>query len=161
MICGSEALPTQTAHIIKSFDSESRAVIINNLGAIIKIPADEMTAMKTSLSLPWNLLREIRRWLRTFKVNVASEHSMRDVSTEWVGTGLHSSIVLKPWTYIYNLVGYVLKYLEDLDKNGLIYDGHIPQSEIGGDHGGGSFKMSFQVANVSNPNKPQNSVVFR
>ena len=58
----------------------------------------------------------------------------------------------------------MLKYLDDLDKNGLIYDGHITQSEIhlkiGGDHGGGSFKMSFQVANVSNPNKPQNSVVF-
>ena len=90
MICGSEALPTQTAHIIKSFDSESRAVIINNLGTIIKIPADEMTAMKTSLSLPWNLVREIRRWLRTFKVNVASERSMRDVSTEWVGTGLRT-----------------------------------------------------------------------
>ena len=58
----------------------------------------------------------------------------------------------------------MLKYIDDLDKNGLIYDGHIPQSEIhlkiGGDHGGGSFKMSFQVANVSNPNKPQNSVVF-
>ena len=60
MICGSEALPTQTAHI-KSFDSKSRAVIINNLGTIIKIPADEMIAMKTSLSLPWNLVREIRR----------------------------------------------------------------------------------------------------
>ena len=70
-----------------------------------------MTAMKTSLSLPWNLVREIRRWLQTFKVNVASEHSMRNVSTKWVGTALRteeipatvkkkrSSIVLNPWTY--------------------------------------------------------------
>ena len=90
MIYGSEALPTQTAHIIKSFDSDSRAVIINNMSTIIKIPADEMTAMKTSLSLPWNLVREIRRWLWTFKVKIASEHSMRDVSTEWVGTGLRT-----------------------------------------------------------------------
>ena len=45
MICGSEALQTKTANIIKSFDNESRDVIINNLNTI-KIPADEMTAMK-------------------------------------------------------------------------------------------------------------------
>ena len=32
--------------------------------------------------------------------------------------------------------------------------------KIGGDHGGGSFKMSFQVANVVNPNRKDNTVVF-
>ena len=32
--------------------------------------------------------------------------------------------------------------------------------EIGGDHGGGSFKMSLQVANVENPNRKDNTVVF-
>ena len=32
--------------------------------------------------------------------------------------------------------------------------------EIGGDHGGASFKMSFQVANVVNPNRKDNIVVF-
>ena len=31
---------------------------------------------------------------------------------------------------------------------------------ISGDHGGGSFKMSFQVANVENPNRKDNTVVF-
>ena len=31
---------------------------------------------------------------------------------------------------------------------------------IGGDHGAGSFKMSFQVANVENPNRKDNTVVF-
>ena len=38
-------------------------------------------------------------------------------------------------------------------KNGI----HI---KIGGDHGVGSFKMSFQVANVENPNRKDNTVVF-
>ena len=33
-------------------------------------------------------------------------------------------------------------------------------SKIGADHGGGSFKMSFQVANVENPNQKDNIVVF-
>ena len=32
--------------------------------------------------------------------------------------------------------------------------------KIGGDHGGGSFKMSFQVANVVNPNRKDNTDVF-
>ena len=32
--------------------------------------------------------------------------------------------------------------------------------KIGGDHGGASFKTSFQVANVENPNRKNNTVVF-
>ena len=32
--------------------------------------------------------------------------------------------------------------------------------KIGGDRGGGSFKVSFQVANVENPNRKVNTVVF-
>ena len=40
----------------------------------------------------------------------------------------------------------------------------MPQSEIwlkvGGDKGGGSFKMNFQIVNVQSPNSPQNTCVF-
>ena len=32
--------------------------------------------------------------------------------------------------------------------------------QIGGENGGSRFKMSFQVANVDNPNKKDNTVVF-
>ena len=32
--------------------------------------------------------------------------------------------------------------------------------KIVGDHGGGSFKMSCQVANVENPNQQSNTIVF-
>ena len=32
--------------------------------------------------------------------------------------------------------------------------------KIGGDHGVGSFKMTFKVANVENPNRKDNTVVF-
>ena len=179
MISGSssEALTTQTSHVVKSFNAESRDVIISKLDHIIKIPPEQMSAMKTCFSLPWNLVREIRRWLGSFKINVASEGSRRNGVNDWVGTGLRteeipatvkkskrSFIVLKPWCYIYNLVGYVLKYMDELKENNLLYDGGIPASEIhlkiGGDHGGQSFKMSFQVANVHNPNKPENSVIY-
>jgi len=44
------------------------------------------------------------------------------------------------------------------------HDGAIPADEIwvkiGGDKGGGSFKMSFQLCNVPNPNAPHNTCVF-
>ena len=32
--------------------------------------------------------------------------------------------------------------------------------EIGCDHGGGSFKLSYQIANVSHPNSTNNTVVL-
>ena len=32
--------------------------------------------------------------------------------------------------------------------------------KIGGDHGGGSFKMTYQIANVNNPNKLDNTIIF-
>ena len=32
--------------------------------------------------------------------------------------------------------------------------------KIGGDHGGGSFKMSYNIANVANPNSKDNVLVF-
>lgn len=44
------------------------------------------------------------------------------------------------------------------------HQGTIPEDEIwvkiGWDKGGGSFKMSFQVANISTPNSPENTIVF-
>ena len=44
------------------------------------------------------------------------------------------------------------------------HGGVIPEDEIwvklGGDKGGGSFKMSFQICNVLHPNSPNNTCVF-
>ena len=44
------------------------------------------------------------------------------------------------------------------------HDGVIPKDEvwlkIGGDKGGTSFKMNFQIVNVSHPNSLSNTIVF-
>ena len=55
--------------------------------------------------------------------------------------------------------------MSDLHAAGLFFNHNfIPANEIhlkiGGDHGGGTFKMSFQVGNVEHPNKPSNTVIF-
>lgn len=44
------------------------------------------------------------------------------------------------------------------------HNGCLPEDKVflklGGDHGQGSMKMEFQIANVPKPNSPQNTVVF-
>ena len=44
------------------------------------------------------------------------------------------------------------------------HDGTIPEDEIwfkiGGDKGGGTFKMTVQIVNVLHPNSPNNTCVF-
>ena len=46
----------------------------------------------------------------------------------------------------------------------LVHHGFIKNKEIhvkiGGDHGGGSFKMSYQIANTKNPNSTNNTTIF-
>ena len=48
--------------------------------------------------------------------------------------------------------------------NRLVEHKGIPKDEIhikiGGDAGGGSFKMAFQIANVDKPNSKTNTVIF-
>ena len=112
------------------------------------------------------------------EVNLSSEKITREVVKEWVGEGVRCEevpamvvrdkktfIELRPWSYLYNLVGYVLKYLDDLQSNDLLHKHQfIPDNEIhlkiGGDHGGNSFKISFQIGNAEHPNQPQNIVIF-
>ena len=66
----------------------------------------------------------------------------------------------------FNLVGHIVNRLNDLTCFNIFLESHpsIPENEvhikIGGDHGGGSFKMSYQVANISNPNRVANTVIF-
>ena len=46
----------------------------------------------------------------------------------------------------------------------LIWNNAVPENEVhvnlGGDAGGGSFEMAFQIANLRHPNSKTNTVVF-
>ena len=98
---------------MKSFDAQAREEILNNFKSV-SILEKHVASMKSSLNIPWSLMRDVRRWLKTFKVNLASEGRTREVVKEWVGTGLRSedvpamvikdkkmSVELRPWCYIY------------------------------------------------------------
>ena len=119
-------------------------------------------------------MRQIRLWLGTFQIKMASEAKTRDLSKEWIGEGIRSEhaplfvkgkVESRAWCYIYNLVGHVMKRLSDHDDgNLLVQHPFISDNEIvikiGGDHGGKSFKMSYQIGNVDNPNRSSNTVLF-
>ena len=175
---GNESFTTQTAHIVKTVDEVSRESIIQKLNTTTTIPAEHVAAMKATQNIPWNLLEEIRRWLATFNVKLSTTNKVREVAKEWVGKGLKyeyapllvkkkkkSEVKLIPWCYIYNLVGHIISRLNELQEcNLLVTHNFIPADEIhvkiGGDMGGGSFKMTYQIANVNNPNKLDNTVIF-
>ena len=115
LISGSNdaAIASQTSHLVKSFDAQAREEILNNFKSV-SIPEKHVASMKSSLNIPWSLMRDVRRWLKTFKVNLASEGRTREVVKEWVGNGLRSeevpamvikdkkmTVELRPWCYIY------------------------------------------------------------
>ena len=177
---GNEAITAQTSAFVKTFPEDQRKKIVGNLRNLTAIPPVHVAALKSSLNIPWNTMREISRWLRTFDVKLASEKTARSVAKTWVGHGLvvesaplttrvpgnkELVIELRPWGYMYNLVAHVLHRLDELDKEGMLFNHpFIPSDEIqikvGGDHGDTSFKMSYQIANVQNPNRKENTVVF-
>ena len=180
MIAGNscDAVSTHTSHLVKSLDASAREEILKSINHTVTVPVEHVAVMKSTLNLTWNLTRDIRRWLNTLKISLTYEGKTRDVMKEWIGSGLCCEeipasvlkekkmvIELRRWCYLYNLVGYVLKYLDDLKSTNLIYDHpFIPTYEVhlktGGDHGGASFKTTFQIANVLNPNQPNNTVMF-
>ncbi len=74
-------------------------------------------------------------------------------------------IVQRPWCYLYNLVGHILKRLADiLLFNLFVLHSFIPQGVIdlkfGGDHGNDTFKMCYQLTCVEKPNSADNTVIF-
>ena len=79
------------------------------------------------------------------------------------------SILVENKRYLFNTQKYTRiamhVYLHNTRSGRLTWhDGMIPSEEIwlkiGGDKGGGSFKMSLQIANVLHPNSTLNTVVF-
>ena len=72
-------------------------------------------------------------------------------------------ICSSPLAYIEDFPSYVLNLLDILYENGLLIFEKVTddvQIKIGGDHGGDSFKLCFQVVNIKNPNSKENTIVF-
>ena len=182
MISGgtSQDMSLQTAAVVKNMGAEQRKNILKCMNHKTIVPAEHIASMKATLNLPWNQLREISRWLNTFDIKISSEKKSRQITNDWVGEGLNveeapltklslagkrTEIIFRPWAYLYNVVGYIINRLQSLsDCNQLVSHPFIEPDtihiKIGGDHGDTSFKMGFQIGNVVNPNRKDNTVIF-
>ena len=177
IIAGETGVGSQTTALVKSLPHEERASIMKSFK--VNIPSFHVASMKSNLNIPWYQLRQISRWLRTFNIQLSSEKQAREVSKKWVGDGVQvelapltkqsasgrTEVVEKPWAYLYNVVGHILRHLRNLSTLGiLVQHQFIPLEEIyvkiGGDHGGASFKMGYQICNVKNPNRKDNTIIF-
>ena len=142
-------------------------------------------AMKTSLHLTWGQLKKQKRFLRSIGVEVECEQSDRDEQQRLIGDHLVGTmeplyttdkssvkssdglkITMTPVVKVKSLRHYVTHLLDMYYQNGrLTWDTNgIPEDEvwikIGGDHGGGSFKLCLQVLNIASPNATNNTHVI-
>ena len=77
----------------------------------------------------------------------------------------HGNVTLRPMVRFPSLLQLVHHYLDEHQLGGTLH-WHNKQKvdevwvKIGGDHGGGTFKLCFQLANVLQPNSVKNTVPF-
>ena len=170
----------QVGMLLKGFDSEERQKILE-VGQIEKsrITADNLVAMKADLSMPWEKMKAMARWLNKFNISTDSNAKQRVVAKKWHCDAFvvedapftfpvkdrrnQFKILSAPYAYILNFAQHVLLLLDLLDEHGqLIFEN--PEDpvlvKIGGDHGGNSFKMTYQIVNVDKPNSKENTMVF-
>eukprot|EP00731_Ephydatia_muelleri_P004655 Em0002g831a len=169
---------------VLSLGDEQRRALLKEAGISdeIKIGPAEVLAIKVGLAIPWNKIRILRRWLKASNISLACEERMHHASRKAVGENLKGELAPfslmnslpsggeefqgAPLVFIPDLILKVVELLEENDHAGRLtwHNGVIPASEIwiklGGDKGGGTFKMNFQIVNVSALNFVNNTCVF-
>ncbi|XP_065665062.1 uncharacterized protein LOC105850185 isoform X2 [Hydra vulgaris] len=176
-----DSLVVQTSVMLKSFDHNQKNKVLESAKiGVVEFSAEELVAFKANVGVPWNKLKTMTRWLNSRNIKTASNFKQRVVANTWAGNDLvvlngdftfqnknnKSVFEIKhaPWAYIDNLPTNIKNLLDILESFKLIKHDGIKNDEIhikiGGDHGGGSFKMSYQIVNQDQPNSKSNSIVL-
>ena len=113
--------------------------------------------------------------MKSFGVQLESEAMLRDQVDQAMPFPLlaeevpmfdrSGNAIMAPVVRFQELKDLVFHYLNQHQEAGsLTWHGALPKDEcwvkVGGDHGGKLFKLSFQIANVLNPNSVHNTVPF-
>ena len=148
----------------------------------------ESLAVAVNLRLSNDQLRKLRLWTRKWGVFLAAERQARSFACDQMGevqigcemvqarsscsedSAAHS---LKPaaFAWVKNPVVLVCQHLESLWSRNLLTwhqrgesGPSLPKNEvwvkIGGDKGGGSFKMTFHIVIQAHPNSPDHTTAF-
>ncbi|XP_066263806.1 uncharacterized protein [Branchiostoma lanceolatum] len=148
----------------------------------VRIPTGHLLAAKVDIGMNWSQCRDLRRWLKKYNVGVESEARSRKVAADLLseievkaenlpfsvkGAGKeHGTVELLPCAYVTSLQDAIHDNLERCKTSNSLtwHGGKIPRDEIwikvGGDHGGGSFKFTFQVLNKESPNSKKKTTVI-
>ncbi|KAL5494131.1 hypothetical protein EMCRGX_G015408 [Ephydatia muelleri] len=157
VISGGEPSALLESEVLTLNDEEKKSLLEKAGITNVSISPAEVLAIKTGLTIPWNRLRILRR--RIVGSNLKGLFSFPSTSG---GEELRVAALVD----IPDVVLKVVDLLEENQRTGRLtwHDGVIPASEIwlklGGDKGGGSFKMNFQIVNVAAPNSVHNTCVF-
>ena len=167
----------QQSHDTRVMSRQSREALLKDAGILPKGTTPGIgLAIKADLQLPWYALRKLRRYMREFGVPLESEQCMRHqvknslpfqlLAQEIPLCSKTGSVTLCPVVCFENLVELVVHYIQlHADAGTLTWrDGSIPEDEVwvkvGGDHGGESFKLCFQIVNTASPNSLANTIPF-
>ena len=166
----------QIGAMIKSCTKTEKAAILEEAGCKTTIMTPKQTTqMRTKLNLSWTKQRQLNKYAKKHGLKIASEREQRKYQETAILTTVKTSekIVKSsdkttkeikeqviPVSRIFNIPAFVCRLLDEYDSMGCLtwHNGKIPENEVwikvGGDHGGGSFKFTLQVANLDKPNSP-------
>ncbi|XP_065188622.1 uncharacterized protein LOC135819357 [Sycon ciliatum] len=174
-VCGgSDGARVQMIAGLKRLSLSAQEQLLQDAGLCSSTPAPGTAlAIKADLQLPWAKLRKLRQWLKVMGITLESEQHVREFVARTLPkyTALDLPFAQKDGemsmaaaVFFPDLISVVLHFLDVLKESDRLswHSGAIPASEIwlkvGGDHGGGSFKLSMQIANTDNPNATRNTI---
>nr|XP_047129350.1 uncharacterized protein LOC124809337 [Hydra vulgaris] len=164
----------QVALMLNSFDKNDKIDILKKAGS------EDIVSLKADCGLPWEKMKKMIRFFKSKNVKLPSLSNQRKVSKNWSGDDLvvedkeflvesinkrgTFDLQQTPTANINDLSSHLIKVLNELERhNQLMYDKITPGEihiKIGGDYGGSSLKMCYQLANVVNPNSKNNTTIF-
>jgi hypothetical protein len=183
---GKSPAKTQLSSELKLLSKTSKLSVCEGAGvkkkAVFKY--SQQMALKSALSLSWSQTRTFKRFCRTSGIQYDSEKRERSERRNLLQENTLTSELILMWhkdekapdsvygmvqrptpaVYIKDLKTLVTNRLNEYDAAGSLSWEGFPDDEVyvkvGGDHGGGSFKLCLQIANVLNPNAKQNTIVI-
>ena len=171
---GADGARAQQVAGLQRMSKEKQQALFKEAGIIGHSPGSgTLLAIKADLNLPWYQIRKLKCWLREFGVQLESERTARSFIASTIPaytakevplTKRNGDIVLAAAVYFPNLIDLVTHYLDMYGKHSKLcsHGGVIPTNQVwlklGGDHGGGTFKFVFQIANHVRPNSLENTI---
>ena len=173
---------TQQSTVLKTASKVRRKIILESAGCgEVSLSATQGAALRPMLGLSLTKYREHKKFFKSLGVKFASEEKEKREQIRAqcgeVQVEMRSVVFLNedgreelrptPVASIEDVPSFVSKLLDEYDRQNRLtwHEGVIPDNEIwvkiGGDHGGGSFKLMLQVANLKNANSKMNTCLLQ